>query len=72
MLHFGKLLTGSHGGESNPHEDIPRYLKLFENKLCSINKIISSYYDLVDINKGIDAINSGKTSGRVIIKLWIQ
>ena len=69
QLHFGKILTGSHGGESNPYEDIPRYLRLFENKLCSIDKIISSYYDLEDINEGIDAMNSGETSGRVIIKL---
>ena len=27
-LHFGKLLTGSHGGNGNPTEDIPRYLQL--------------------------------------------
>ena len=29
-LHFGKLIQGSHGGESIPHEDIPRYLKMLK------------------------------------------
>ena len=31
-LHFGKIITGSHGGESIPNNDIPRYLNLFENR----------------------------------------
>ena len=30
-LHFGKVLSGSHGGEAIPHTDIPRYHRLFQN-----------------------------------------
>ena len=69
QLHFGKKLLGSHGGESMPEVHIKRYLKLFDNKLCSINSLISSYYSLEDINKALDAMISGETAGRVIIKL---
>ena len=34
-LHFGKTISGSHGGETNPASDIPRYMKL----LSKINLI---------------------------------
>ena len=27
-LHFGKSITGSHGGDCSPENDIPRYLNL--------------------------------------------
>ena len=69
QLHFGKKLLGSHGGESMPEVDIKMYLKLFDNKLCNIDSLISSYYSLDDINKALDAMISGETAGRVIIKL---
>ena len=41
-----------------PDVDIKRYLKLFDNKLCNIDSLISSYYSLEDINKAIDAMIS--------------
>ena len=31
-LHFKKILKGSHGGDSKPHIDIPRYIKLLSTK----------------------------------------
>ena len=68
-LHFGKTLIGSHGGESNPSNDIPRYLNLVSKGRLEFKNIISSRYKLKDINDAILAMKSGKTAGRVLIKL---
>ena len=68
-LHFGKTLIGSHGGESDPSNDIPRYLNLVSKGRLEFKNIISSRYKLKDINDAILAMKSGKTAGRVLIKL---
>lgn len=68
-LHFGKLILGSHGGESKPNEDIPRYLNLFNNGIWSIDGLISERYTLKSINAAISSMKSGQSIGRVIIKL---
>lgn len=68
-LHFGKTISGSFGGECNPSEDIPRYIKLLmKNKLC-LDQIITERYQLKDINLAIERIKNGKTVGRVVIDL---
>ena len=53
-LHFGKVIVGSHGGESEPHKDINRYLNLIQNKKISLKEIISEKYQLEDINIAIN------------------
>lgn len=68
-LHFGKKITGSHGGESNPGNDIPRYLNLYSNGLFSIEGLISERYKLCEINSAINSMKSGKSSGRIILVL---
>ena len=68
-LHFGKSIIGSYGGESNPTNDIPRYLHLEKEGLISFEKIIGKYFDLSDINIAIELIKKGEIAGRVMIKL---
>ena len=68
-LHFGKTIIGSHGGESNPDIDIPRYLNLLKIKKIDLKKIISKFLSLEDINEGISFMEKGETAGRVIIKM---
>ena len=68
-LHFGKTIIGSHGGESNPEKDIPRYLNLVNIGLLDLKSIISKRYPLIDINLAIDSMKNGNTAGRVLIKL---
>ena len=68
-IHFGKSIIGSYGGESNPTNDIPRYLHLEKEGLISFEKIIGKYFDLSDINIAIDLIKKGEIAGRVMIKL---
>lgn len=66
-LHFGKSLIGSHGGDTIPNLDIPRYLRLYKNGIVDFKNIISGHYPLESINKAIEAMQDGKTAGRVLI-----
>ena len=66
-LFFDKKLTGSHGGSSNPDNDIPRYIRLINNNKMSLKDLITHEFNLVEINKAIDLFRSGK-AGRIIIK----
>ena len=68
-LHFGKTLIGSHGGESNPNSDIPRYINHFVKNKIDPKKIITKRFDLDNINEAVDSIKNGLSSGRVIIEL---
>ena len=66
---FGKNIIGSHGGESVPNKDIPRYLNLFNNGVWNINGIVSDRFTLEEINYAIKLMRDGKTTGRIIINL---
>jgi len=68
-LHFGKTIVGSHGGESNPDLDIPRYINHFMQNKVDPKEIITKRFDLQNINKAIESIKSGSSAGRVIIEL---
>ena len=68
-LHFGKGLAGSHGGESIPNEDIPRYQNLFSVGRIKLRELLTEYLPLDDINIAIDNMRSGKTSGRCLIRM---
>ena len=66
-LAFNKILKASHGGDSVPDKDIPRYIRLIENKKMSLDGFITHEFNLDDINKAIDLFRTGK-AGRIIIK----
>ena len=68
-LHFGKVLTGSHGGESQPARDIPRYLRLLQQGRLQLDRFVSARYPLEEINTAIAAMRDGATAGRVMIDL---
>lgn len=68
-LHFGKGLSGSHGGESNPHADIPVFLNLFNSGRIKLKELITNTYSLDQINNAILDMRSGKVSGRCIIQM---
>lgn len=67
-LHFGKIITGSHGGESIPQDDIPRFNNMYLSKRIKLKNLISKTYSLEDINTAISEIRNGAISGRVVIK----
>jgi Zn-dependent alcohol dehydrogenase len=68
-LHFGKVLSGSQGGECQPDRDIPRYLRLLERGSLQLDRIVSAKFPLEEINAAISAMRDGATAGRVMIKL---
>jgi S-(hydroxymethyl)glutathione dehydrogenase/alcohol dehydrogenase len=68
-LHFGKVLTGSHGGESRPAQDIPRYLHLLQQGRLQLDRLVSARYPLEEINTAIASMRDGATAGRVMIDL---
>ncbi len=66
-LHFGKVITGSFGGDCNPDVDIKRYLKLIKADKLNLKQIVTERYSLKDINTAIERIKSGLSMGRVLI-----
>jgi S-(hydroxymethyl)glutathione dehydrogenase / alcohol dehydrogenase len=68
-LHFGKTISGSHGGETIPHEDIPRYQKLYEEDRIQLKPLITDYFKLDGINTAIQKMRSGEVAGRCLIKM---
>lgn len=67
-LHFGKILSGSQGGEAIPQTDIPRYHNLFRAGRIKLKELITDHYPLADINEAIAAMRSGKIAGRCLIR----
>ena len=67
-LHFDKVLTGSHGGNSIPDEDIPRLINLINSNKMTLNGIVTHEFKLEEINDALDLFRKG-TSGRIIINM---
>lgn len=68
-LHFGKTIAGSHGGEAVPHEDIPRYERLFRAGRLRLKELLTERYALQDVNTAIASMRSGHAAGRCLIAL---
>ena len=68
-LHFGKVITGSQGGECQPERDIPRYLRLLEKGNLKLDRFVSARFQLEEINTAISTMRDGATAGRVMLTL---
>lgn len=60
-LHYGKRIVGSEGGQSTPHIDIPRYLRMIEDGRFDPSKMITHRCKLGEINPAISAMRAGET-----------
>ena len=58
QLHFGKRITGSHGGESNPSYDVPRLIALQKSGRLKVDSLITKVFSLDEINKALDAVKN--------------
>jgi len=67
-LHFNKLITGSHGGDSIPDIDIPRYIRLIESDRMTLAGLITHEFVLEEINDALDLFRSGE-AGRILLKM---
>ena len=65
-LHFGRRVIGSHGGDTVPDVDIPRYIRLYQLGKLKLEEQITHRFTLSEINKGIDAVMRGEASRCVI------
>jgi S-(hydroxymethyl)glutathione dehydrogenase/alcohol dehydrogenase len=68
-LHFGKIITGSHGGESNPTIDIPKYIKLYQVGKLKLGGLITDSFSLNEINTAIKKMRNGRIAGRCLIEM---
>lgn len=67
-LHFEKELTGSHGGESEPDRDIPRYVRLVQQGKLDLSPVVGRRYPLSAVNQAIQDMRSGAVNGRCLIR----
>ena len=67
-LHFGKSITGTHGGETIPQNDIPRYMNLFASRNIDLGQLISEIKSLEHINEMITHMRDGTSAGRCLIE----
>jgi S-(hydroxymethyl)glutathione dehydrogenase/alcohol dehydrogenase len=68
-LHFGKTITGSHGGEAIPERDIPRYMTMYEQGRIALKELLTDEYPLERINEALDRMRSGQVRGRCLISM---
>jgi S-(hydroxymethyl)glutathione dehydrogenase/alcohol dehydrogenase len=59
-LHMGKVLTGSHGGASQPDDDIPRYLRMIKRGLLKLDSFVSHRLPLSGVNGAIEKMRAGE------------
>ena len=60
-LHFGRTLTGSEGGQSQPHLDIPHYLRMMDDGVFDLDEFVSHRCKLEDVNSAISRMRSGES-----------
>ncbi|NLI76235.1 MAG: zinc-binding dehydrogenase [Candidatus Riflebacteria bacterium] len=67
-LHFGKVLTGSHGGESQPAADIPRFVKLYQAGKMNLRDLITVRMPFSAANEAIAGMRNGEIAGRCLLE----
>ena len=67
-LHFGKVLTGSHGGGAQPHRDIPRLIRLVEAGKLNLGLLPVTEHALADVNEAVHLLKAG-APGRQLIRM---
>jgi len=68
-LHFGKGLSGSHGGEAVPQTDIPRFQQLYRVGRIRLRELITDYFALDQINEAVASMRDGGIAGRCLVRL---
>ena len=68
-IHAGRQIIGSHGGDTKPDVDIPRYLKLYQLGKLKLNEQITHEFPLEEINEAIGVVKRGE-AGKCVI--WMN
>ena len=67
-LHFGRRIFGSHGGDTRPDVDIPRYIQLYKLGKLKLEEQITHRYPLDEIHEALDVVRRGE-AGRCVISM---
>jgi len=67
-LHFGKVLTGCEGGQTDPAVDIPRYVRLVDSGKLRVKELITDRMPLERVNDAIELMKSGRV-GRCMLEM---
>ncbi len=59
-FHRGKSIRGSWGGGANPDKDIPKLVRLYQEKQLPLEKLLSHRYTLDDVNQALDDLEARK------------
>ncbi len=65
-LHFGKILTGSEGGASQPASDLPRFIRMIKDGLWDPKPMVSHRGTLDDVNTLINQMRAGEVIHAII------
>jgi len=68
-LHFGRRLVGSHGGDTVPDVDIPRYYELYRRGVLPLDLLITDRVPLNFINNAVESMRRGEILGRCLIEM---
>ena len=68
-LHFGKSISGSHGGETEPTTEIPRYVRLMQSGKLHLSPLITDRIPLHDVNIALDKMRQSQIRGRCVLKI---
>lgn len=71
-LHFGREITGTKGGESDPSADIPNYVRLWRAGRLELDALITERHPLENINEAIRRMRSGETAGRILLEINVE
>jgi Zn-dependent alcohol dehydrogenase len=65
---MGQSIKATQGGKTNPQEDIPRYVKMYQEGILDVKQFVTHYFTLDQINEAFDLLKSGN-AGRIMIKI---
>ena len=68
-LHFGKVITGSQGGEARPEFDIPRYMRMYDEGRIVLKDLLTDEFPLDDINEALERMRKGTIRGRCLVRM---
>ena len=64
----GKRICGTWGGESQPDEDIPRFVELYRQAKLPLEKLVTLRYGLDQIDESLDDLKRGR-AGRPLVQM---
>lgn len=63
-----KSFIGSFGGSTSPDRDIPTFINWYQQGELDLDAMVTARYTLDQINQAVEALDTGKISGRAIIE----